>query len=272
MTHGNLLIGIDVGGTNTDSVLIDPSSLKENRGLIDYHKVSTTADVSEGISESLQRLFSGSKHPYKERDVRAVAIGTTHFINAVIEQDTARLQKVGVLRICGPYSKGIRPFSDFPTPLASILKGPVTFVDGGNRVNGDQIRELDESSVLEFAYSAKNENITAFAIVGIFSNIASDQEHRAADLVRHVIPDANIVISSDISGIGLLARENASILNASIMAFANKIITSFTRSVQKRGFHCPILLSQNDGTLLTIEEARKIPIRTFSYARCVIPL
>lgn len=261
---GNLLIGIDVGGTNTDSVLLDPSCLGQDQGVIDYHKVATTADVSDGISQSLERLFVGSKHSYQEKDVLAITIGTTHFINAVIEQDTARLQKVAVLRICGPYSKGSYAFSDFPPPLTSILRGPIGYVDGGNRVDGDKIRDLDEKAVIQFANAVKEANIQAIAIVGIFSNISSEHELRSAELIRHVIPDANVVISSEVSGIGLLARENATILNAAIMSFANRIITSFTRSVRQRGFRCPILLTQNDGTLLTVEEARKIPIRTFS--------
>lgn len=264
MTSDSLLIGIDVGGTNTDSVLLDPSSFgTENRGVLAFHKAATTADVSDGISSALDHLFEDT-HKYKKLDVLAITIGTTHFINAVIEQDTARLQPVAVLRLCGPYSKGSYPFSDFPPSLTRILKGYVGYVNGGNRVDGSKIQQLDESAILEHARKIKDLGIKAVAIVGIFSIIDKTQENRVVELVRLVIGDANIVASHEVSGIGFLARENASILNASIMAFAGKIIHSFTTSVRKLGFHCPILLTQNDGTVLTIEEARNAPIRTFS--------
>lgn len=61
-----------------------------------------------------------------------------------------------------------------------------------------------------------------------------------------------------------MERENASVLNASIMAFAQKIIASFRNAISRQGLDCPVFLSQNDGTIITAQEAAKTPIRTFS--------
>lgn len=264
MSDKNLLIGIDVGGTNTDSVLLNPSLFdSESRGVIAYHKSLTTADVSDGISNALDRLFDEDKG-YTQKDVLAITIGTTHFINAVIEQDRARLAPVAVIRLCGPYSKGSYPFSDYPPGLTKILQSYIAYVNGGNRVDGTEIQPLDEEAILEHAIQIKALGIKCVAIVGIFSIIDKTHEDRAAELIRQVIPDGNIVTSHNVSGIGYLARENATILNASIMSFAAKIIGSFIKSVRSRGFDCPILLTQNDGTVLTVNEALKTPIRTFS--------
>lgn len=260
----DLLIGIDVGGTNTDSVLLKPASFEEeNRGVLSFHKTATTPDVSDGISNALEKLFDGS-HSHSKKDVLAITIGTTHFINAVVEQDKARLQPVAVLRLVGPYSKGSYPFSDFPDSLTNLLKGYVAYIDGGHRVDGNAIQPLDEKAVLEHAQKIKDLGLTAVAIVGIFPSINKTHELRARDLVRLVIPNADIVVSHEVSGIGFLARENASILNAAIMGFAENIISSFVASARNLGFTCPVLLTQNDGTVLTAEEARKTPIRTFS--------
>ncbi|GMM33558.1 hypothetical protein DASC09_052140 [Saccharomycopsis crataegensis] len=264
MSSKNLLIGIDVGGTNTDSVLLDPTQFEsESRGVIAYHKSSTTADVSDGISNAIDRLFDEDKG-YSPKDVLSVTIGTTHFINAVVEQDKARLEPVAVLRLCGPYSKGSYPFSDFPAGLTNIIKSYTAFVNGGHRVDGNEIQPLDEEAILEHARKIKALGIKCIAIVGIFAIIDKSHEIRAAELIKQVIPDGNVVMSHTVSGIGFLPRENASILNASIMSFAAKIIGSFIKSVRSRGFYCPILLTQNDGTVLTVNEALETPIRTFS--------
>lgn len=264
MSDKNLLIGIDVGGTNTDSVLLDPSKFaSETRGVIAYHKSSTTADVSGGISDALDNLLV-EKNGYSPNNVLAVTIGTTHFINAVIEQDRARLAPVAVIRLCGPYSKGSGPFSDFPAGLTKIIKGYTAFVNGGHRVDGNEIQPLDEALILEHATKIKSLGIKSVAIVGIFSIINKTHEQRAAELVRLVMPDGDIVMSHTVSRIGLIPRENASILNASVMSFAGKIIRSFIRSVRSKGFKCPIMLTQNDGTVLTVSEALQTPIRTFS--------
>lgn len=259
-----LLIGIDVGGTNTDSVMIDPEKLNsDNRGVLAYHKSSTTADVSEGITKSIEMLFE-SDSGHSPEDVLAVTIGTTHFINAVIEQDKARLQPVGIIRICGPYGQGSYPYSDFPPGLTKIMKSHIGYVDGGHRVDGYEIQPLDEEAIIMNAKEIKAKGIKSVALVSIFALIDKSHEVRAAELVRLIIPDANIVMSHTVSGIGLLARENATILNASIMAFAAKIIGSFIKSVTTLGIKCPILLTQNDGTVLTANEALATPIRTFS--------
>lgn len=258
----SLLIGIDVGGTNTDSVLLDPSQLEgENRGVLAWHKASTTPKVEDGITDTIKRLFE-QRPSSKPEDVLAVTIGTTHFINAVIEQDKARLDVVSVVRLSSFYTQGTPPFSDFPQGLKNIIQGDSYYVMGGNRVDGSAIQKLDEAAILDLAHKIKAAGINSVAIVGIFSIMDKAHELRAAELIKSVIPNANIVCSHEVSGLGFLARENATILNASIMSFAANIIKSFINSIRGLGFNCPILLSQNDGTVTN--DAFKTPIRTFS--------
>lgn len=63
---------------------------------------------------------------------------------------------------------------------------------------------------------------------------------------------------------GFLERENAAILNASILPFARKIVASFQFAIQQIGIACPLLLTQNDGTVVSASTAAELPIRTFS--------
>lgn len=260
-----LLIGVDVGGTNTDSVLIDPNLVDtENKGVLSWNKSVTTKEVSDGINQGINRLFEECKQVNKE-EITSVTIGTTHFINAIIEQDEARLSKVAVLRICGPYSRHIPPFSDFPIGLKNIMNGHIGYLKGGFHVDGKPIRSLNEAEILDQISQIKEKGIKSIAIVGIFSSLKADHEIKLKELILKHIPDARVVLSHKISGVGFIERENASILNASILPFAEKIIHSFIDAIENKiGLKCPVFLTQNDGTVLSAYESLDLPIRTFS--------
>lgn len=257
------LIGIDVGGTNTDSVLLNPSSKDNNSAVISWNKQVTTNNVSEGIQNSIQELFKSQPSISKD-DILSVTIGTTHFINAIVERDQARLDKIAVLRISGPYSHNVPPFSDFPKDLQYLLDGYKGLIKGGYHVDGNEILPIDEEEVRNHAKKIRTLGLKSIAITGIFSPVFQEQEQKVLEILQKEIPDANIVLSNDLSGIGLLERENLTILNAAVKNFANKIIKAFSKAVRSSGIDAPILLTQNDGTVLTINEALKIPIKTFS--------
>ncbi|ODV96999.1 hypothetical protein PACTADRAFT_79427 [Pachysolen tannophilus NRRL Y-2460] len=267
MTNSNYLIGIDVGGTNTDSVLVDPALMEESvgSGVIAWNKSVTTADVSDGIEAAIAKLFESAPH-VPRKNVRAVTIGTTHFINAIIEQDRSRLDKVAVLRLAGPYTRHTPAFSaDFPPGLVDLMKGYIGYVDGGHRIDGNEIRKLDEVAIRDHCQKIKELGIRSVAIIGIFANLKPEHELRAQKIVLEELGEnVNVVVSHEISGINFIERENATILNASIINFAKTIINSFLNAVRKLGFTCPLFLTQNNGTVLTVEEARKCAIRTFS--------
>ena len=103
-------------------------------------------------------------------------------------------------------------------------------------------------------------------INGVFSPIDTihNQESRCANIIRTQLPDANLVLSASVANLGFLERENAAILNAAILPFAQKTIRSFQEPIQKLGLKCPLFIAQNDGTVLLAREAAKLPIRTFS--------
>lgn len=75
----------------------------------------------------------------------------------------------------------------------------------------------------------------------------------------------HIVLNYSLVGqLGLLERENASILNASILMFAQRTIRGFQEAMYRLGLHCPLFLTQNDGTLTSAASAARLPIRTFA--------
>ncbi|KAB5518080.1 hydantoinase/oxoprolinase [Coniochaeta sp. 2T2.1] len=260
-------IGVDVGGTNTDAVAIDlalAATGDKNRGIISLKKTPTTSDATSGITAAVQAVIeSGNISPSR---IASVTIGTTHFINAVVERDARRLQKVAVIRLSKSFLREVPPFSDFPTDLAKIINGYTGIIDGGLHIDGSQEAPIVESQVVEQCKAITALGITAVVIAGVFAPIDETfhQEARVRDIMLREMPGADIVLSHEVSNIGFLERENASILNAAILAYARTTIRRFKRSMRSLNLTCPLFITQNDGTILDSASAARIPIRTFS--------
>ncbi|KAL5623784.1 hypothetical protein FOBRF1_003034 [Fusarium oxysporum] len=260
-------IGVDVGGTNTDAVAIDVALATQGdaqRGVIAFKKTPTTPDATAGIETAVRAVIdSGSIVPQR---IASITVGTTHFINAVVERDARRLQKVGVLRLSRSFLREVPPFSDFPLDLAAIIKGYCGIIDGGLHIDGSQEAPIKEAQVMAECEKLKAENLRAVVIAGVFSPIDEifKQESRVRDIILREIPGIDVVCSHEVANIGFLERENASILNAAILQYARKTMRRFNQAKKKLNLTCPLFITQNDGTTLDAAAAARIPIRTFA--------
>lgn len=268
MSSKRLRIGVDVGGTNTDGVIIDPSlTSTANKGIVAYHKSPTTTNPSDGINAAITHMFTSTTPAINPADVASVTIGTTHFVNAVVERDARRLCKVAVVRIAGPFGKHASPCVDWPADMSDLVLGHWGSVKGGLEVDGILIAELDEEAVREQCRQIQQKGIRSIVVNGVFSPIDTVylQEERAAQMIQEELgKDVDVVLSKEVANLGFLERENAAILNAAILPFARKTIRSFQDPVKKLGLNCPVFITQNDGTILSGESASRLPIRTFS--------
>ncbi|KAF2464112.1 DUF917-domain-containing protein [Lindgomyces ingoldianus] len=198
--------------------------------------------------------------------VASVTIGTTHFVNAVVTRDRTRLSQVAVLRLSGPFSKHAPPCVDWPPDMRKFILGHYALVNGGLEVDGNLISDINEEEIKEQCKIIREKRIRSVVVNGVFSPIDTieKQEERAAEIIRTEIPGVDVVLSKEVANLGFLERENASILNASILAFARKTIKSFQEPMKKLGLKCPVFITQNDGTILSGDAASRLPIRTFS--------
>lgn len=106
----NYRIGIDVGGTNTDVAIIDITATDTpSRGVCASAKTPTTPDVTTGIYTIIDNVLTETK--IDRKNVLSVAIGTTHFVNAVVQTDARRLSRVAVVRLCGPFTRQVGRYS-----------------------------------------------------------------------------------------------------------------------------------------------------------------
>ncbi|KAH0175233.1 beta subunit of N-methylhydantoinase A/acetone carboxylase, partial [Aureobasidium melanogenum] len=258
-------IGVDVGGTNTDAVAIDTSQQQsESRGLLAHFKTPTTPDVTRGIETAIRAILDISK--LSTSDIVSVTIGTTHFINAAIEHDARRLNKVAVIRLSKSFLREVPPFSDFPPGLAAIINGYVGYVDGGLHIDGSQESPIVESQVIDRCAEIKALGLSSVVIAGVFSPIDEifQQEEQVRKIVLRELPGVEVVCSHEVANIGFLERENASILNAAILDYAKRTVSGFRRAMKSLQLSCRLFLTQNDGTLLDSASAAKFPIRTFA--------
>jgi N-methylhydantoinase A/oxoprolinase/acetone carboxylase beta subunit len=258
-------IGVDVGGTNTDAAILDIRAADSpGRGILASHKAATTEDITGGIEASIRAVLDASA--IDQRRVLSVTIGTTHFINSVVEADARRLDRVAVVRLCGPFTRQIPPFSDFPVGLRGILDGGAFYLDGGFEIDGREIAPLDPEHIRRTSREIAASGVGSVALVGVFSPLDHEGAHeeRCKQIMLETVPSLRIVCSHDIGPTGLLERENATILNAAILRTAAKVIRGFKRAMNRLRLTCPLYLSQNDGTLIEADAAAEYPIKTFA--------
>jgi N-methylhydantoinase A/oxoprolinase/acetone carboxylase beta subunit len=247
-------IGIDVGGTNTDAVLMD------GRTVVGWAKSPTTRDVSSGITNVLTALLSQTQ--VSPGQITAVMLGTTHFTNAVVERKA--LSKTAVVRIGLPATAALPPFVDWPDDLRDAIGGASYLVHGGYEFDGRPISALIPAEIRDAALKIRDSGINCIAISSVFSPVNPDQEKQAADIIAAEIPDARISLSHEIGRIGLLERENAAAMNACLSFLAVKIVQSFRDALSELGISAPFFISQNDGTLMSAEFVEKYPVLTFA--------
>lgn len=247
-------IGVDVGGTNTDAVLMDGTRV------VAWHKTATTPDVSSGIISALgQVLTDGACKP---EELSAVMIGTTHFTNAVVERK--RLLEVAAVRLALPATQALPPMIDWPPDLRDAIGNHAFFVHGGYEFNGREISPIEEDEIRTLGAEIRRRRIRSAALTSVFSPVNGEQERKAAELLLEEVPNLFISLSSEIGRIGLLERENATIMNASLAELAVGVVESFRAALDRLGIRAPFYISQNDGTLMTAEFAERYPILTFA--------
>ena len=169
-----LRIGVDVGGTNTDAVLL------RGRTVLASHKSPTTPDVGSGVVGAITEVLKSSETAASA--ISAVMIGTTHFTNALVEAQ--HLCRVGVLRLGAPATLAIRPMADWPATLRETVHGHTEIIGGGFNYDGRPITPLDPAEVKRAAREFAARGIESVAITAVFAPVNTAQEQEAADILQ----------------------------------------------------------------------------------------
>ena len=247
-------IGIDVGGTNTDAVLMDGVEV------LAWHKTPTTPDVGGGIVAALESVMAQGE--VGAADVRSVMIGTTHFTNAVVERK--RLLPVAAVRLGLPATKSLPPMIDWPADLSATLGSHRYLIHGGHEFDGREIAPLDEDALRAAAADMRAKGLKVAAVTSVFSPVNTEMERRAAEILSSEVDGIGISLSNEIGRIGLLERENATIMNACLTELAAAVVDSFRAALARLEITAPFYVSQNDGTLMSADTVERYPVLTFA--------
>jgi len=176
-------IGIDVGGTHTDAVVLDGNDV------IAATKASTSQNVVQGITEALDEVLKAGG--IKTKEIKTVMIGTTQFTNAIIERKS--LSRIAAIRIGLPSGKGMPPMIDWPQDMRDAINAQVHMIHGGYLYDGHKLADLRGDEIEKIIVELKREHIKNIAIarhrLGVFAyeprtGVKSCKSHSPRDTRR----------------------------------------------------------------------------------------
>ncbi|AAM06862.1 TPA: hydantoinase/oxoprolinase family protein [Methanosarcina acetivorans] len=231
-------LGIDAGGTYTDSILIRNSDGKvtcSNKALTTY------PDLLEGITNSIDGL-----DPEKLKLVTMVSVSTTLATNTILE-------KTG-------YPVGLILVGDYEIPADSEVANCI-MVRGGHDSRGEEVESLDLSAVENFVLRLKD-RVSAFAVSSYFSVRNPEHELRVKALIQE-LTGLPVVCGHELAqSLGAYERGVTAYLNAQLLPVAEGFLKTVVNEIERRGLESRIAMLRCDGSVVSMQEAMKKPIES----------
>ncbi len=245
-----LRVGIDVGGTFTDAVAIDATTMR----LVGQAKTPTSHDhpdgVAHGIVTALHQLLDSVGQ--SAEDVVFLAHGTTQATNALLEGDVAPVGLVGI---------GSGASNVFTKRLAALRK--IEIAPGKHLpVEYAHVRDPhDAASVTAALDGFARAGIESVVVTEPFSVDWSDGEDTVAAAAR----DRGFLVTAthEISSLyGLSKRTRTAVLNAVILPRMFATADLVASSIDKAGITAPLMVMRCDGGVMSLDEMRRRPLLT----------
>lgn len=249
-SSGTVRIGLSTSRHGTQAVAVN-----EAGEVIADNAVERMPSLADSIAAAVVPLLT---------QVDANAVSSVALATGWLEEQTHTSEvhsRVGVLRI-GLTSTGVPPLAGWPSALADQIDGPRVVVAGGADIDGEPLAPLDLAAVDAFARQCRG-HVDAVAISSVFSPLTAEHELTAAERLMSVLGPIPITLSHTVGGFGLLERENAAILNASLRRLGFTLVSDARNGLDQAGIAAELYLAQNDGTLLSAEAAAAMPVRVF---------
>ncbi|WP_407407062.1 hydantoinase/oxoprolinase family protein [Peribacillus sp.] len=249
-------IGIDVGGTFTDFLLID-----ENGNSEVYKTLSTPQDPTIGFFNGLSEMAGNHGLSLKEfiGNVELIVHGTTVGTNAALTYSgakTALFTTEGFQDIL-QIRRGIRPDAynnkyDLPTPFVS--RDLRVGIEGRLDYSGSEITPLSEQDVLNALEYVKKQEVEAIAVCFMHSYTNDSHEKQVGDILKEKLPNVYLTLSSElIPRARLYDRVSTTVLNSYIGPIIEKYLTKLIQRLSDIEFQGTLLIMQSNGGVATPE-------------------
>ena len=261
VSRSGLRVGIDIGGTFTDVVLVD-----DRTGAISVSKVLTTpANPAIAVAEafSMATLMGG----VGATDVTRVVHGTTLVTNAVVERKGARTALVTTAGFRDTLEIATENRYDMydleiekPRPL--VPRRLREEVRERMYADGRVAEPLDVESVRATAERLRAAGVEAVAVCLLNSYRSGEHERRVAELLAELLPGVPVALSSEVSPeIREYHRSVTTVVNAYVMPLVDRYVEELGRRLGESGFRGEVFLMLSNGGICTAETARRFPVR-----------
>jgi N-methylhydantoinase A len=255
------LIGVDSGGTFTDTVIVAPD------GRVAVGKALSTPDrPATGVLDSIAVAAAelGIDQGEALAECTMLAHGTTVGLNALLTRNGAR---IGLLTTSGfedivPMARmnkavglDAEHFTDQaawakPEPLMprSCIVGVTERIDR----NGDVVLPLDEDSVRTAIETLGAQGVQAIAVSYLWSFLRPEHEQRTRELIEEILPGVHITLSSDlVPKIGEYERTMSVLLNCYVAPKVHDYLSDLGKQLADGGFHGSFLVTKSSGGVQT---------------------
>jgi N-methylhydantoinase A len=255
-----LRVGIDIGGTFTDLILIDDA------GELTVGKVLTTpGDPSQAVADVLQDALRRAAAPADS--VQHVIHGTTLVTNAVIERKGARTALLTTRGYRDAYEIAREHrydlydlFLEMPTPL--VPRYLRLEVDERVYADGTVARAPDAAAVARLVAELRDKDIQAIAVCFVHSYANPAHERLVGDIIREIAPDIRVSLSSDlVPEIREYERTSTTVVNVYVQALVEDYLAELVRRLRDLRIRGELLLMLSSGGISTVETASRFPLR-----------
>ena len=235
-----MLVGIDVGGTTTDAVLVDGN------------RVEKTAYVPTDQNDLLSCLLGALDELVKGVDVSTierVVLSTTLITNMIAEKKT---DPVALVLIPGP---GTNP-RDYNLGESIILDGAIDF-------RGKEIDRLNEAQIREAAARIQESGLSKVAVVGKFCQRNPAHEDKISQILAQSLPGLEIELGHKVSGyLNFPRRAATTMLTLATKESYGKFAAAISQALMERKITAPVYILKADGGTLPLEVSLQTPVET----------
>ncbi|HGJ66661.1 TPA: hydantoinase/oxoprolinase family protein [bacterium] len=238
-------LGIDTGGTYTDSVIIDFETGK----VIKKAKALTTRyDLSVGIADSIDNLGD-----FDPSEIRLVSASTTLATNSIVEGKGARACLLGIGYDRDTlYNYGLK--DSFPIKVVKLI-------NGGHDIQGYQIHPLDISALKEAILDTKD-IVDAYGVSAYGGVRNPEHEIKAKEMIKEMT-GLPVICGHDLtSNLNSIRRAITVAFNARLVPVIRELLTSIKVVLHKRGIDAPLMVVKGDGHIVSDELAMERPVET----------